>query len=110
MTIPVNYIHGAREQAMLGRREARATYDHQARPNVLSIGRIAAVQANNTYQVEVLDDAGNVIHTWDYLRVVPHSPVPVGAIVWLVRQEGYPMPVIMVTGGGGATELGMVTE
>lgn len=106
-----SYIYRSRQESNQARIESRpdAEMGDLAR---LQFGIIKAVQAPGVYQVATLAEDGSEGAVIDGVRPFPMTELFVDDAVWLVQWPGNPMPVILVTGGGGCqaalTDLGGV--
>ncbi len=97
---PAGYIHAAKNAAIRASVEARTQTLANGHPCLLRVGKILAQQANDTFQVGLLDDSDAVVATVNYVGSCPSIAHTVGEIVWLVQFPGRNVIVILASAGG----------
>ena len=100
----VGVIWGAKQGAKDAQAQARSDALAAGRPAMLQLARIKALQAGNTYSVDVLADDDSIVATVEFVRCIPYTTYAVDDIVWLVQWDGNPILVVMGTGGGSMTD------
>lgn len=105
-------IVGARQEAEAAKRAARPDSHAAPKRHGLFIAVVTEVQANGTYKVQVHDDEGANLESYEYVRCVPSTTaLAVDSVVWLVFQDGAPVPVIMAgSSGSGGDDCGVVVD
>jgi hypothetical protein len=112
MVIPVNWLHGSREQGRVAGVEARAGRVGADNGTPLRYGEIEAAEPGGTYSVGVYDDSGYLAAHYIKCVAKPRQALLAGDGVWLMFFPGADRPVIMGSGAGTAPvyNLGMLLE
>lgn len=96
-----HYIYGSRMDASTARTESRPDAEDAGQVALLQPAIVREVQAPGVYKVATLADDGTDSTEIEGVRTFPAADLSPDTPVWLVRWPGNPMPIILVSGGGG---------